>query len=181
MYKPASAKFFVYDFACLIWILPFLRHLLWIGTIPIFLHFLPAWTMAVDSQYIILRSLRVMLYTQKWTNFAEKWPGKNEFFLCELRFAVRPHKELCWHSFKVACHAVGTEQWRARSIWNHHQAPPSPLYNVLYKDSQSLHFNRAVLMRVFSSLFHLLLPLFTSLMSSFPFYCLSTLSGFLPR
>lgn len=110
-------------------------------------------------------------------DFAEKRPGKNEFFLSE----PSPHKELRWHSFKVVCHAVGTVQWRARRMWSWCQAPFNAIYNVLCKDNALLYFNWAVLMCVLSNQLHLILPLFISPMSSFPFYYLSTLLGSVPR
>lgn len=50
----------------------------------------------------------------------------SSFCVNSVWFTVRPHKELCWHSFKVTCHAVGTEQGRSRSIWSRCQPPRTP-------------------------------------------------------
>lgn len=71
-YKPASDKFFKYGYACLIWILPFLMRLFWIGSTLMFLQFLQALTLAAVSQHIIFRSLRAMLYTMLVNWFCRK-------------------------------------------------------------------------------------------------------------
>lgn len=52
----------------------------------------------------------------------------SSFYVNSAWFTVRPHKELCWRSFKVPCHAVGTEQGRSRGIWS--QCQPSPIPHI---------------------------------------------------
>lgn len=183
MYNPASTKIFRYGFVCLIWTLPFLKHLFWIGTIPTFLYFLSALTMAVVSQYLIFRSLHVMLYTTlvNWFCWKMTWQ-KWVLFKCTQSDSLWGHTKSCvgtaskWHAMLWEQSSEGPGVFEA-SV----SLPPHTMYNMLCKHSQFLYFNRAVLLCVFSHLFHLLLPLFTSLMPTFPFYHLSTPSGFLPR
>lgn len=118
----------------------------------------------------------------QWTDFAEKWPGKNEFFLCELSLIhceATQGAVLAQLQSNVPC--CGNRAGKVQEHLKPCQPSPTP------------HTQRAVQA--------LPIPLFPSNSlaecclssdpsapyivyfpgSTFPFYHLSTLSGFLPR
>lgn len=104
----------------------------------------------------------------QWTDFAEKWPGKNEFFLCELGLI---------HCEATQGVVLAQLQSNCAMLWEQSREgpgafeagvnlPPHPIYNELCKHCQSLYFHRAALLCVVSHQIHLLSTLFISLMST---------------
>lgn len=183
VHNPVSTQIFSYGFVCLLYTLPFLKHLLWIGTTPNFLSFPLVWTTAVVSQNIISRELCSMLYTTSVNWFCWKMTWQKWVLLMWTQSdSLRGHTRSCAGTASK-CHAMLWEQSReGPGVFEAGvNLPPHPIYNVLCKPCQFLYFHRTALLCAVSHHIHLLLTLFTSPKSTFLFYHLSTLSGFLAR